>query len=51
MIRYNGCQNKNHHIDPFRCCGETKYQTLKELKKDDIIVLKKKGINNESRVR
>ena len=50
MIKYNGCENKGHHIDPFLCCGQTE-QILKDLKGNDIIVVAKKGINNEPRVR
>ena len=31
MIKYNGCENEGHHIDPFLCCGQTE-QILKDLK-------------------
>tara|TARA_R100000152_G_C6676688_1_gene111604 strand:+ start:320 stop:547 length:228 start_codon:yes stop_codon:yes gene_type:complete len=75
MIKYNGCENEGHYIDPFLCCGQTeqelkarkgndfiiieyipkcnktKQQRLKDLTGNDIIVIAKKGIDNEPRVR
>ena len=51
MIKYNGCENEGHHIDPFLCCGQTKQQTLKDLKGNDFIVIAKKGISNEYKAR
>lgn len=47
MIKYNGCENEGHHIDPFLCCGQTELdilrQELKDIEKNNITVITKKG--------